>query len=117
MKGLYETRKGFKHYIIEAFDCDLDLNNNELLLSIAENICDKLKLNIIEKFVYEFKPYGLTYCFVLSNSHFVVHTWPEYNYLTLDVMSCSGGEFSNLKDLVKDAFKPKEIKIREIKYN
>lgn len=117
MKGLSKKRKKFRHYVIEAFDCSFCLNRKRLLISVLEDICSKLKLDIVKKFVYEFHPYGLTICFVLSNSHFVVHSWPEYNYLTLDVMSCSGGSLSNLKSFIKDAFKPQKLRVKEISYN
>lgn len=41
----------------------------------------------------DFRPAGLTAVWVLSESHFTVHTYPEHDYLSVDCYTC--GEEGN----------------------
>lgn len=59
------------------------------LLSLLQKFCEAHKLKVVDTFVTDFKNGGLTITFILSNSNFVIHTWPEYNSLHLDLITCS----------------------------
>ena len=39
----------------------------------------------------DFRPQGMTAVWVLSESHFAVHTYPEHNYLSIDCYTCGEG--------------------------
>ncbi len=43
---------------------------------------------IIQLGFHKFQPTGLTGFFLLSESHLSFHTWPEYNYIALDLFTC-----------------------------
>ncbi len=36
----------------------------------------------------QFLPHGVTVAMILAESHFVVSTWPEHDFVTLDVAVC-----------------------------
>jgi S-adenosylmethionine decarboxylase len=38
---------------------------------------------------YRFEPQGLTFMLLLSASHLLVHTWPEYDVIIVDVFVCT----------------------------
>lgn len=38
--------------------------------------------------VHHFSPHGLTYLMLLAQSHLAVHTWPEYQFMTVDFFTC-----------------------------
>ena len=38
---------------------------------------------------HEFEPVGLTKVFILSESHCVIHTYPENNFLSFDLFICN----------------------------
>ena len=68
---------------------------------------------------YEFSGGGFTLIIALAESHFSIHTWPEMNYVTLDVFVCNFDKdntllakmlFSNVVKLLN----PKSITQREI---
>lgn len=63
-------------------------NNRKYIESLADNIIKKLDLTIVKKVYYSFKPVGETLVYILSESHFVIHTWPEYKLIHLDLVSC-----------------------------
>lgn len=61
-------------------------------------LCEAVELKIVgEKYHIFNEPNGITYCFILSQSHFVVHTWPEEHRIFFDVFMCN-------KELDKEYF-------------
>jgi len=38
---------------------------------------------------HQFKPYGYTIAYTLSESHLTIHTYPEYKSCYIDVFCCS----------------------------
>ena len=47
------------------------------------------ELTVLKTAQHQFEPHGLTEVFILSESHFTVHTYPEHNYLSLDCYVCN----------------------------
>jgi len=56
---------------------------------IAEEIAQGLNLNIVKKVSNKFEPIGRTLVYILSESHLAIHTWPEFNLMHIDLVSCS----------------------------
>lgn len=48
--------------------------------------------NVVEK---HFKPQGYTSLFLLSESHFAIHTFPEHNQSYIELSSCVKLPFDN----------------------
>jgi S-adenosylmethionine decarboxylase proenzyme len=46
-------------------------------------------LTVLNSLEHHFEPQGLTYVLLLSQSHLIVHTWPEYKTLILDLYVCT----------------------------
>lgn len=70
----------------------------------------------LECIFHKFEPQGVTGVVLLAESHISIHTWPEVNYIALDIYTC-GDKSSPLKALeyLKSEFKPKKFEIKEIK--
>ena len=66
--------------------------------------------------IHKFSPRGLTGFILLAESHISIHTWPERNYVAIDIFSC-GAESEPFKGLeyLKEVFQPKKFVIKEIK--
>jgi S-adenosylmethionine decarboxylase len=47
-----------------------------------------LEVTVVQKVFHEFSPYGLSGVLVLAESHFSIHTWPEYNCAAIDMFAC-----------------------------
>ncbi|MBI3027718.1 S-adenosylmethionine decarboxylase [Candidatus Woesearchaeota archaeon] len=74
----------------------IETRNKRLLISInaikgaVVRVCKVIGLKIVGKKYHVFKsPKGITYCFILSQSHFVVHTWPEESKVFFDIFTCN----------------------------
>ena len=46
------------------------------------------ELTIVDKFQHHFNPYGLSIVYILAESHISIHTWEEYNYISIDMYTC-----------------------------
>ncbi|MGQ9485762.1 MAG: adenosylmethionine decarboxylase [Desulfosoma sp.] len=106
-----------KHLIVELYDCDFDLINDvsqvEKILVEAVAIS---KATIVQPVFHQFSPHGVSGVVVIAESHFTIHTWPEYGYCALDIFTC--GELidsdASLAYLQK-AFKAGSRSVMEIK--
>lgn len=63
----------------------------ELSPEMIQDICDVIEnnLTVIKKTKHQFEPIGETIVFILGESHFSLHTYPEHNYLTMDIYVCN----------------------------
>lgn len=70
----------------------------------------------LEFVVHKFEPQGVTGIVLLAESHISIHTWPEFNYVALDIYTC-GDKSSPQKALeyLKSEFNPKRFEISRIK--
>ncbi|MDI6591752.1 MAG: adenosylmethionine decarboxylase [Patescibacteria group bacterium] len=66
--------------------------------------------------IHKFNPQGITGVILLAESHIALHSWPEFNYLAIDIYTC-GDKTTPKKalDYLKKEFQPKKIEIKEIK--
>ena len=104
------------HIICELKGVDADrISLIEQIAPIVEKAIKESGLTLVKGVanpIYkQFKPYGVTGVALLEESHIAFHTWPEYNYLTLDIFSCGPKEAAEKAyKIIVEALKPKEIK-------
>lgn len=75
----------------------------------VDRICELVdsRFKVVEKAQHLFTPQGRTIVFILSESHFTVHTYPELNYITLDIYICSKDfDLLSVRDAILDLTKP-----------
>ena len=78
------------HLIANVYDVNVSfLEKMDANLPCLENIVNKLDLHVVSKTGFQFEPGGYTYAFVLSESHFTIHTYPEYNSCYIDIFCCN----------------------------
>jgi S-adenosylmethionine decarboxylase len=62
-----------------------DLKKMELLL---DTICKAYDFTVLNRAAHEFSPQGLSILYLLSESHISIHTFPERDYIALDIYTC-----------------------------
>ncbi len=80
-----------KHVIgtVKVQDKEL-LASEKRIKEIITSFCKRAKLSVVSETLYLFSnPAAITYCLILSQSHLIVHTWPEYDTITFDLFTCS----------------------------
>ena len=56
---------------------------------------------------------GVSGVAVLSESHISIHSWPEVGYAALDVFMCGYAKPHETVDVLKAAFKPERVVVKE----
>ena len=105
------------HLIIELYDCEAELINDlhkvEGILMESVNISGA---EIIAPVFHKFNPHGVSGVVVIAESHFSIHTWPEYGYCALDIFTC-GDVINSTRSLeyLKGALGATSVSIMEVK--
>ncbi len=103
---------GFKeslgqHLILELFNCSKALINNiERLESIMKDSAEFSGATIVSTSFYPYVPEGISGIIILKESHLAVHTWPEYDFVAVDLFTCHDSiDFDKFIDHIKLALK------------
>jgi S-adenosylmethionine decarboxylase len=106
-----------KHLIIELFQCDSTILNDPKTLE--HHLLAAVRLSgatIIQPLFHQFSPHGVTGVVVVAESHFSLHTWPEYGYCALDIFTCGDSiNADQALDYLKDSLKAASVSVMEIK--
>lgn len=76
---------------VESKHLIMDIWFDEEVEPVVDKICNIVDENftVVHKTGHLFSPQGRTIVFILSESHFTIHTYPEHNYITLDIYICN----------------------------
>ena len=77
------------HALLEFCFCKGELDNIQLIEKTLLESAQKSGATIIKSFFHKFSPQGVSGIILISESHFSIHTWPEYKYASIDMFSCS----------------------------
>lgn len=105
------------HVIIDI----TDIENNEMLkyestiVPFLDDIAQIFSLNVVNKAMHQFEPFGVTGVYILSESHLSVHTFVEERKVAMDLYTCS--KFTRVSELIaylKDCFNGSNVKYQVI---
>jgi S-adenosylmethionine decarboxylase len=106
-----------RHLLVELYDCDpgriADVHTvEEIMLESAR----RSGAEIIKPVFHRFEPWGVSGVVVIAESHFSIHTWPEYAYCAVDIFTC-GDDIDNNTALkyIHAEFRSKSLSIVEMK--
>jgi S-adenosylmethionine decarboxylase len=78
-----------KHLIAELYHCDAyRINQVEEVERILVEAVNISKATIVQPVFHQFSPHGVSGVVVIAESHFSIHTWPEFGYCALDIFTC-----------------------------
>ncbi len=109
------------NFIIDVYKVKSEFLEKESLLKLLEELIKITKSNpvgkpLIKKISSPKYPYsGFSIIQIIKESHFAFHTWPEYNYLAIDIFSCKAISEKKILNCLKRNFN-KEVKIKFRKY-
>lgn len=106
-----------KHLIVELYDCDKNLIDRvDQVEAILVEAVKVSKATIIKPVFHQFNPHGVSGVVVIAESHFSIHTWPEYGYCALDIFTCGEQIDSDLAlQFLKKEFRAKSMSVIELK--
>ena len=85
------------HLILDFSNVTVDLNDFDFLDRKLREILAKTSVTIEAEVHKIFEPQGLTILYLLSESHFSIHTWPEAGSCAIDFYHCGDRSSINLK--------------------
>ncbi|MBI2514750.1 adenosylmethionine decarboxylase [Candidatus Wolfebacteria bacterium] len=110
-----------RHLIADAYGVESKkLQDKKFLTSLLENLPKKLKMRILRKPVVarissdHYPHAGYSGFVILLESHISFHTWPEENYVALDVYSCKDFDEKQAIRYIKRFFGSKKLKVKSI---
>lgn len=92
-------------------------NSIQAIEEFAESIVGDLGLNVVKKLSHMFPPKGITLIYVLSESHLVIHTWPELGIIHVDLVTCSfrtKDEFEKSLKYALSGYNVRSVKVKSI---
>lgn len=106
-----------RHILVELYECSPDILND--VSRIERHMVAAAKdagATIINSTFHHFSPFGVSGVVVIQESHFAIHTWPEYRYAAIDLFTC-GDPVDPWKsyDHLKNAFHAKHGSSMEIR--
>ena len=104
-----------RHVIIELWGCSDVINDASQVELAMRNAVHAANATLLDLFVHEFSPQGVTGVAVLAESHLSIHTWPEYGYVAADVFTCgSTTKPDAAAEVLRKAFEAQTADIREL---
>ncbi len=78
-----------RHILVEFYGCDVSLlNKASALKEVMEDAARAARATVVNSFIHQFSPYGVSGVVVIAESHLTIHTWPEYGYAAVDLFTC-----------------------------
>jgi len=110
------------HLILECYGCEKEKLKDEIFikefLNNSVEILDMTKIGEPYLVKYNGKnddERGISGFVIIAESHISIHTWPEYNYASIDVFSCKDFDKKLITDYIKKEFNVKKIKNKVFK--
>lgn len=90
------------HVIAELFSCnEFCINNSKKIEEVMLAAAELSRATVIKHFFHEFYPYGVSGVVIIAESHFTIHTWPEYGYVAVDIFTCGDFDYQAALNYIK----------------
>ena len=102
------------HLLIDLWGA-INLNSPKDIEEVLKNCAIKCGATILHSHMHHFSPQGVSGVVVLAESHISIHTWPERQYVALDIFMCGNCNPYNAIEILKNYFNPSSVQISENK--
>jgi S-adenosylmethionine/arginine decarboxylase-like enzyme len=108
-----QREKSGLHLICDIKNIQIEYTFSEIM-QLMEYVCEEHQYEILHKSYYKFDDkQAFTILFLLGESHFSVHTYPEKQTIALDLYTCREyedyNEYYHILDLLKTYFRCKIV--------
>jgi S-adenosylmethionine decarboxylase len=103
-------------HLIADFWFGKKIEDPKKLEKILINTAKEARNTPLKVSIYKFHPQGITGVILLAESHIAIHTWPEVNYMAIDIFTCGEKALpGRALRYLKKVFQPKKVETLEIK--
>ncbi len=105
------------HVVGSLNGCPVELLKEvDTVKSLLNKVVHDSNFNKVGEVFHQFKPYGVTGVILIAESHISVHTWPEKNFVAVDVFTCGKeGDAEKAFDLLVKEFKARDFEKTVVK--
>jgi len=104
-----------RQLLCDFWECEADLASLESVLGVLRESVKRANVTLLEIFVHEFSPQGVTAVAVIAESHIFIHTWPEKGYVAVDAFTCGANVMPERAiQVVSEAFCPKHTEVVQV---
>jgi spermidine synthase len=64
---------------------------------------------LIDVFVHQFTPHGVSGIAMIAESHLAIHTWPEHGYMAADLFTCGDSDLEAIIGVLRDVFEAEHV--------
>lgn len=102
-----------RHLVADFKLCDyVRLSDTQTVEQSMLNAARVSGATIVDSKFRHFDPHGVSGFVIISESHFSIHTWPEYSYAAVDIFTCGDGiDFDIALESLKKAFGAQTVEI------
>ena len=109
------------HYIADLYDFKndifkeyLSIENYHLFHDMIKESLQKNGMTLLNDMIHHFDGFdgAVTSLYLVSESHLSFHSWPEKNYLAVDIFTCGECNTKQIIDDIIDFLKPETSKIK-----
>ena len=99
------------HVIMNVYNVSENLLTSlDVGMPLSDSIVKSLPLTVLHRAGHQFQPHGYTLLYLLSESHFSIHTYPEYRSCYIDIFCCNRTfDPAAALAVVGDVFQTKQI--------
>lgn len=102
------------HIVADFWHCKYK-DSAEALTKILINAAHASNATVLGSVSHQFEPEGATSLILLAESHISAHTWPEYDYIAIDIFTCGRNmEPEDAIDYLEKRLKPEKIDKRTV---
>jgi S-adenosylmethionine decarboxylase len=113
MASLKDIKETGLHILVDFFGVNAKmLRNREKIMLILRKALKKAGFKVIQEaggHTFRSGGKGVTGFILLAQSHAAFHSYPEYNYMALDIYSCGGYDTKPIVKVIEDYLKPKKV--------
>ena len=107
----------YKHLLADLIDVDAELlRDADGLMGLLQHSLLSAGFHIVGRAEHRFAEggEGFTGCFILSESHAILHTYPEHGYLAFDLFSCGSADPYEVLEQMKRETKATQIAFHDL---
>lgn len=103
------------HLIFELWGCDDGINSPEIVEQTLRELTEVAKARLLGLHLHPFSPQGVTGVAIISESHILIHTWPELGYAAVDLFTCGEPvDPDAVVPVLKQRFNPTHVQVLQL---
>ena len=102
------------HYMAEFWGAEV-VTDPERLEALLHEAAGAARSTVVRQAMHAFTPQGLTGFVLLAESHLSFHTWPERDYVAVDIFTCGGTADGRAAiDYLAQVLKPERVEVKRV---